>query len=125
MFASCARHREYAASTSSRSSTSNARCSIPTGSSGAHRRRPAGPNPAPRRILQVHDFLGSSVRRVSDLLSPNRAAPEGRDRTRGSLDIGDGEIDVVDALCWHHSSEDGIPSGSDGTRTRGLRRDRP
>jgi len=55
--------------------------------------------------VQVYDFLGSPVRRISKLLSPTERLQKGAVEREGSLDIGDGEIDVVDRQCSHDSSQ--------------------
>jgi hypothetical protein len=52
-----------------------------------------------RRILQVDDFLRSSVGRKTHLLRPPERSQEGEVERERSLDVGDGEIDVVDSLC--------------------------
>ena len=58
-----------------------------------------------RWVPQVHDLLGSPIRRIPDGLCPTQRPKQVEIEREGSFDIGDGEIDVVDALCWHDSSQ--------------------
>ena len=63
------------------------------------------PQPAAgRRLLQVHDLFGPSVRRESELSSPTERPQKGAVEREGSLDVGDREVDVVNALSRHDSS---------------------
>lgn len=62
-----------------------------------HRGVRAGSSCPCLRVLEIHDLLGSSVARIPDTLFPAEWAEEVEIEGEGSLDVGDGQVDVMDS----------------------------
>ena len=54
---------------------------------------------------KIDDVLRASVGRIPDLLGPSERPEQVAIEGKRPLNVGDGKIDVVDALCRHGSSQ--------------------